>query len=346
MTSANPGPGGAPRALTLWDTYTRREAHDIFEPDTTFTPQTGTWGLQGIVRLRDSPRDFVFFVTFGKTQGDHAFDENITEDGVLTWQSQPSQHFKTPTITTLIGHDDLANSVHLFLRTRGDLPYTYFGKLGYLDHDPTLERPVHFRWQLMDWPAPDVVLTSLNIAPSSPATPAPPVAPVRDQLTQTSPPVVKASGKGRQNGKAQPVLPGQDARNRKLGLAGELLVLRMERDALAAAGRADLAAKVIHVAVVEGDSAGYDVRSYNADGTTRHIEVKTTAGPSTNAFFISPNEVSFSNEHPDTYVLLRVFGYDAPTNSGHYYEISGPIGDGFALTTSEYRARLLPSAQP
>ena len=48
----------------------------------------------------------------------------------------------------------------------------------------------------------------------------------------------------------------------------------------------------MHLAVVEGDSAGYDVRSFNVDGTERHIEVKTTGGPATNAFFISPNEVT------------------------------------------------------
>jgi hypothetical protein len=345
MTSTSQHPASAPKALALWDTYSREEAHDIFEPDTTFTPQTGTWGLQGIVRLKDSPGDFVFFVTFGKSQGDHDFDESITEDGVLTWQSQPSQHLKTPTIATLVAHNDLTNSIHLFLRTRGDLPYTYFGKLGYLDHDPTLEHPVHFRWQLLDWPAPNAVLTGLSIVPSSPATPAPPIAPVTNQLIQTPPPVVKPRASGSKNGRAQPVLPGQDAKNRKLGLAGEMLVLRMERDALAAAGRADLAARVAHVAVVEGDSAGYDIRSYNADGTTRHIEVKTTAGPATNAFYVSPNEVAFSDDHRGTYVLLRVFGYDATTNSAHYYEVNGPIGDAFGLTPSEYRARLRPTTQ-
>ena len=30
------------RSLTLWETYTRAQAHDIFEPDTKFTPRTGT----------------------------------------------------------------------------------------------------------------------------------------------------------------------------------------------------------------------------------------------------------------------------------------------------------------
>ncbi len=82
-------------ALELWKQYTRQEVHDSFSPETTFTPQAGSWGLWGIVRMPDRPGSFVFLVTFGQSQGDHDFDESITEDGVLTWQSQPRQALPT-----------------------------------------------------------------------------------------------------------------------------------------------------------------------------------------------------------------------------------------------------------
>jgi hypothetical protein len=84
------------RNLELWQTYSRQEVHEIFSPDTAFTPQTGTWGLQGIVKFPERPGSFVFFVTFGTRQGDHDFDESISDYGVLTWQSQPKQRLKTP----------------------------------------------------------------------------------------------------------------------------------------------------------------------------------------------------------------------------------------------------------
>lgn len=77
------------KPLHLWHDYTREEVHGIFSPNTKFTPQAGTWGLQGIVRVSARPGDWVFFVTFGKEQGEHVFDESITTDGVLSWQSQP-----------------------------------------------------------------------------------------------------------------------------------------------------------------------------------------------------------------------------------------------------------------
>ena len=68
------------RALKLWDFYSRSDVHQIFSPNTKFTPQSGTWGLQGIVRIPERDGDFVFFVTFGQSQGDHQFDESITSD--------------------------------------------------------------------------------------------------------------------------------------------------------------------------------------------------------------------------------------------------------------------------
>ena len=98
------------RELRLWERYTRREVHDIFSPDTVFQPSAGAWGNAGIIRVPDTSGDWVFFVTFGSRQGDHDFDESISEDGVLTWQSQPSQKLEHPRIKQLIEHDDLSHT--------------------------------------------------------------------------------------------------------------------------------------------------------------------------------------------------------------------------------------------
>ena len=76
----------------------------------------------------------------------------------------------------------------------------------------------------------------------------------------------------------------------RLGLAGEELVLHAERLRLVDAGRPDLADAVVHVSVVEGDGAGYDIGSFSEDGEVRYLEVKTTRSGATSAFFVSPNE--------------------------------------------------------
>jgi hypothetical protein len=43
------------------------------------------------------------------------------------------------------------NHIHLFLRRAKGIEYTYLGLLKYLWHDPTRQRPVHFRWRVLDW---------------------------------------------------------------------------------------------------------------------------------------------------------------------------------------------------
>jgi len=87
--------------LKLWEHYSRSDVHQIFSPDTNFTPQAGTWGLQGMVRIPERAGDWVFFVTYGQRQGEHEFDESITHDGVLSWQSQPAQDLNHQSIKEL-----------------------------------------------------------------------------------------------------------------------------------------------------------------------------------------------------------------------------------------------------
>jgi len=50
------------KPLKLRDVYSRRDIHGIFSPDTKFTPQAGTWGLQGIVKIPSRESDFVFIL--------------------------------------------------------------------------------------------------------------------------------------------------------------------------------------------------------------------------------------------------------------------------------------------
>jgi hypothetical protein len=68
----------------------------------------------------------------------------------------------------------------------------------------------------------------------------------------------------------------RDAANRELGRRGEEFVLEFERKRLHDGGRRDLAQRIEWTAQARGDGAGYDVQSFEADGGTRLIEVKTT----------------------------------------------------------------------
>ncbi|WP_175846319.1 DUF3427 domain-containing protein [Burkholderia arboris] len=331
--------------LTLWNDYTREDVHAIFSPDTKFTPQAGTWGLQGMVRVPARRGDWVFFVTFGQEQGDHVFDESITESGVLSWQSQPNQRLADEVIRELILHDDRVNTIHLFLRTKRRAPYCYLGPISYITHDDQRQKPVHFQWQLREWPAPKEVLDRIGLVPTAGGALSTEAAPPRPTgITFVDPTLPKPSRQGVPSDdfrrRKSPDYSAQDARNRALGLQGELLVVEHEKTMLVAAGRNDLASRVAHVSVVEGDGAGYDIRSFLPDGRDRYIEVKTTQGDAHTAFYISPNELAFSVKHPETYALYRLYQFNRITQSAQAFVLEGDLTAQLSLSPMAYKAEL------
>src|SRR5690606_29002270 len=90
--------------------------------------------------------------------------------------------------------------------------------------------------------------------------------------------------------------PDYDAENRtrkELGDRGEALVIAYEKDCLANANRPDLADAICKVP----DFEGYDILSFNPDGSKKYIEVKTTSGTYQRPFFWSWNEKATMNLH-------------------------------------------------
>ena len=341
------------RPLILFEDYSRREVHDIFSPETDFTPGAGLWGLQGIVQHQ--PGEFILLVTFGREQGEHKFDEGITADGVLTWQSQPTQTIQNAQVQQLITHDSERGNVRLFLRTRerdavGIVPYTYLGRLSYLTHDAERERPVYFQWQLLDgWPVPQDVLTRTGLVLASPEARidmAPPSVTQQSGLIETRPPVSSGrTGKRTADFRARksPDRSAQDAKNRQLGLAGEIAVVAHEEHRLRASGRDDLATQVRHVSVVEGDGAGYDVKSFELDGSEKFIEVKTTRGGEQTDFLITANEVEFSRRHASQYSLYRLYDFEPTVGGGSFYVRRGSLLEELSIELAPvvFRARVV-----
>jgi hypothetical protein len=257
------------RTLVQYEDYTREEVHDIFDPNAPFTRSSGTWGISGIIRVSERPGDFVFFVTFGQIVGAHAFDEGITDSGVLSWESQPQQHLRDQRIRELIAHDEARNSIYLFLRTSDRRPYTYLGRLKYLTHDATRERPVHFQWQILDWDLDKLPLERINLTLSTETSPNEQSRVATRGLIQTEPPAptnrIGVSTPTFQTRRV-PDRSTIEKQNRVLGKSGETLVLDYEKDFLRKVGRSDLANRVVHVSEVEGDGAGFDIHSFTPPG--------------------------------------------------------------------------------
>jgi hypothetical protein len=114
----------------------------------------------------------------------------------------------------------------------------------------------------------------------------------------------------------------RDFQNRRLGRAGEEFVIGVEREYLAKAGRRDLADKVQWVSVEVGDGAGYDVGSFEPDGTPLAIEVKTTNLSDRTPFYVTRWEVEVSKRSRDPYALYRVFDF---RSQPRLYRLDGSI---------------------
>ena len=130
--------------------------------------------------------------------------------------------------------------------------------------------------------------------------------------------------------------PRVEAMKRALGLAGEESTVEFEQRRLHTLGRKDLVNKIQHVSLSEGDGLGYDIRSFNADGSPRYIEVKTTRRSKEWPFFVSRNEVRFSREEPANYFLYRLFQFGCPKQA--LYTIRGSLEESCVLRPYDYSA--------
>ena len=128
----------------------------------------------------------------------------------------------------------------------------------------------------------------------------------------------------------------REARNRSLGLSGEVLALQFEKWRLREMGATDLANKVEHVAATRGDGLGYDILSFDVDGRERYVEVKTTAFGQTTPFFVTANEASFARDHASRFKLYRFYEFRARPRM---FQLAGAIEQHCRLDPSTFRAQ-------
>lgn len=127
----------------------------------------------------------------------------------------------------------------------------------------------------------------------------------------------------------------RDAKNRALGRAGEERVLQSEISRLRNEGRNDLADQVRWVADLDGDGAGFDIRSFQASGDETFLEVKTTVGDARTPFYLSENERLFSEERADAFRIVRLYDF---ARSARAFEIQPPLQSKLILDPSVWKA--------
>ncbi len=128
-----------------------------------------------------------------------------------------------------------------------------------------------------------------------------------------------------------------EASNASLGRAGEEFVVNYERARLIHAGKGKLADRVEHVSLTQGDGLGFDVRSFEASGGDRLIEVKTTTYGKYIPFFVTRNELQVSRDEADAYQLYRLFHF---RRDPRLFSLPGALDRSCDLDPAVYTARV------
>lgn len=79
--------------------------------------------------------------------------------------------------------------------------------------------------------------------------------------------------------------------------------------------------RIRHIAKEIGDGPGYDILSFDPDGTPRYIEVKTTTSGKRSPFFISINERNFLTNNDNTYIY-RVYDLSLDNKQVSFFILS------------------------
>jgi hypothetical protein len=127
----------------------------------------------------------------------------------------------------------------------------------------------------------------------------------------------------------------KELRNKKLGLLGEKFIINFEKEKLISIGQKELSKKIEHISRTVGDSAGFDILSFNEDGKEKHIEVKTTQMGKNAPFYFTKNELNFSVRNQKSYSLYRLFDFQRKPK---FFQLQGSLTSSTKNIPTEYIA--------
>jgi hypothetical protein len=127
----------------------------------------------------------------------------------------------------------------------------------------------------------------------------------------------------------------KELRNKKLGLLGEKFILSFEKQKLLSIGHKELSKKIEHISQTIGDSAGFDILSFDEEGKEKYIEVKTTQMGKNAPFYFTRNELNFSVGNQESYSVYRLFDF---RRKPRFFQLKGSLNKTTNNLATEYLA--------
>ena len=128
-------------------------------------------------------------------------------------------------------------------------------------------------------------------------------------------------------------------RKYEIGQLGEKYIVKYERQNLIKAGRNDLADKVRRISE-EDIGAGYDILSFDINGESKYIEVKTTTGTGS-TFELTANELHTAEKFGQQYWLYFVRDIGGTPQVTKILNPADKIGKLINIQPTAYTVRLI-----
>lgn len=133
--------------LELGSKYSKRELAALLGEDGLLTVR------EGVFSCKNSDAYFLFVDLEKEGKEDRFHFNDYFEGEYFHWDSQTTQHINSPKIRSLVNGE---LQIYLFVRTTQKIkgqtqPFLYCGRVIFLDHDATTEKPVHMLFQNIDY---------------------------------------------------------------------------------------------------------------------------------------------------------------------------------------------------
>ena len=308
-----------PLLLQVNEQYSREDLSNIFSPEFEFVLNGGKWDRTGVVTVDLGARkDFFLFSTKEKFSN-WKNPEVIYDDGTFDWVAQQRMNIENNNLSKKLQENNPeVRRILLFIKEKETKPkFTYYGPLEYLSEYKDDRDNKRLVFKLSSWDViPNLQLRNQIIQDIKPD--------INAELVEESQPSFNSPNQQNINNGNRPariIRNYDDIENKKLGDAGEELVLRNERKKLK--NYTKLLDKIDHISK-KNDSAGFDILSYTENGDELYIEVKTTRGGKETPFYLSANEYKTWETNISKYVIYRLYQYN-PSSGAKLYKLSGDL---------------------